>query len=293
MTKDNDSLLQSAGTVVTNETTNVDNTDTTVDTTQSDAVDQSGTQEPSFFDSLPEELKKFEPTLGKFSNNGDLAKSYVELSNKLGKRFEDMSEDEIVSLNGKFGVPQEADGYDLKDSDNIVDVAKLSGDLKTLGIPQHLGQKILEHLKGEAMETAKKDREDYDIQLKTRQDETINALKQEYGLDFDNKIKLAKSAILNEENGQNILDKLNKAGLGDDIDIIKMFVNRGNELSEDKLLGENVGTFGMSPGEAAEEIARLKVNPDFLESFSNVGHPNHEINMKKFEYLSKIRSSGK
>lgn len=287
---ENESLLDAAP-IAAPETTPVENSEPTV-SAQSEVVAEQP-KEQSFFDSLPDDLKRFEPTLGKFNNKDDLAKSYVELSNKLGKRFEDMSEDEIISLNSKFGVPKEASEYGLEDPEKIIDASGLAETLKELGVPKHLGPKILDHLKNEQKEIQKNNSELSDTEFLRKQEETKTALKREYGLDYVEKLGLAKNAILHEENGQQILDKLNKAGLGSDIDIIKMFVNRGQALSEDKLLGNNVGSFGMSPAEAESEIARLRSNPDFLASYSNIGHPDHAANLKKLEELSRIRAAGK
>lgn len=255
------------------------------------AVAESATVEAeSFYDSLPNDLKKFE-SLKKFNSSEDLAKSYVELSNKLGKRLEDMSQDEIVALNSKFGVPAEAADYGLeKDVDGLINSESLANELKELGIPKHLGPKIMDHLKKTEAAKIEEANNEANLAFKRQQQETLDILKREYGVDYQERLNLARKAIRHEENGEAIISKLDKVGLGNDADIIKMFVKKGEKLAEDKLLGEDVGTFGMKRADAAEEISRLMQDKEFLESFRKPTHPGHEAAAKKWEELHRIKA---
>lgn len=242
-----------------------------------------------FYESLPDELKKHE-ALKKFNTKEDLASSYLELSNKLGKRFEDLSEDEVIALDSKFGVPDKAEGYELTDTDNIIDTESLSGVLKGMGMPKHLGDKIFKYLK-EATIKGNESKETESVEdFNRKQEESIVELKKMYGIDWDKRLQLANKAIKHQPNGEALYAKLTKARLTNDIDVVNMFVQIGQGLVEDKILGEDVGSFGMSPEQATEELGRLSLSKQWTDSLMDTSNPNHAAAQRKFADLHKIKA---
>lgn len=283
MTENNESLLSAQPEVEAIETT-----DTTVSNTEQPVVNETK-NEVTFINSLPEDLRS-DLSLQKFNSNGDLAKSYVELSAKLGSRIEDLSADDIAKLNPKFGIPEDAKGYGIEDLENAGDVEKITNFLKEAGVSKQAGAKIYENLKKiMAEENGQKEKDSFEDRQR-KQDETVLALKEKYGIDFDKRISLANKAMRNEPNGAEIQAKLEAAGLGSDIDIIQMFVRRGEALLEDKILGEEVGSFGTTPSQAADQLSDIMDNKEKYAIFRDPSHPDHANIQAKFLELSKIQA---
>lgn len=239
-----------------------------------------------FKDSLPDAFKE-DKAFDKFNSLGDMAKSYKELSSLIGKKTTDLSEEELVSLDKTFGVPEEASGYELlQDEDNVIDSEALANTLKDLKIPKKLAPGIADYFKKALLEGNKLKEEDSIETIRSQQEDTITLLKQEFGLDFDKKANLARTAIKHEPNGDQLMEKLDKAGLGNDVDIIKMFIKKGESLIEDKIIGKDVGVFGISPSEAPQKIAEFR--KEHHKALNSNSDPRHDWAIEELNKLYRI-----
>ena len=83
------------------------------------APEVSAEQTSQFLESLPEEYRTLAMTKG-FKETGDVLKSYKEIESMVGKRFSDLTADEIRAMNTKLGAPESADGYEFNLPEGIV-----------------------------------------------------------------------------------------------------------------------------------------------------------------------------
>lgn len=243
-------------------------------------------KELTFLDSLPEDLKA-DKLFEKFNKSenalGDLAKSYKELSTKFGKRVQDLTPEELAEINPDLSAPKEASEYGLEDADKIIDTVKVSAILKDLDIPKKFAPKILEFLKKDALQ----DRETKDQEIQMQQKEAVTLLKKEYGIDAEYKEKLARLAISKLDPEERLLNKLDKAGLGNDPDIIRMFVKQGEKLQEDIIIGKGKEAFGQSPSEIRTKIAEYR--KDNAEALNRSSHPQHKEAVEELHNLYKAK----
>lgn len=84
-------------------------------------LNEDGSFSEGWLDRLPPELAEAKPTLGKFQNFGELAKGYVSLQSLMGSKAnavvipgEKSTPEEVAAFRKALGVPESAEGYQLK-----------------------------------------------------------------------------------------------------------------------------------------------------------------------------------
>ena len=246
----------------------------------------------SFIDSLPQEHKAFIEKKG-FKDVGSIVKSLENLESKFGKRVEDLTTDELKSIDSKFGAPDSADKYELNISDEIKDADPIFRDIHTdlhaAGIPKAKAEALMSSVLGK-IETASKDRE-VEAQLQTESD--IKSLQSEYGTAFEQRKELANNA-LREFGGQDAIDVISAAGLSSSPALFKMLSEVGKLISEDRPVGgKETKNFGITPDEANQQIADLRADPAFAERLRDVRSPGHNEALAKIEKLYRLRTGKK
>lgn len=240
-----------------------------------------------FINSLSEEHK---PTVTKkgFKSVDDVLKAYENLESKLGKRFDDLTADEIKALNVKLGAPESPDGYELSLPEGFQDDGSLNAfahKAHELGLPKDKA----EALYGWYMETQIDGLKMAQANAQNDAVEKVESLKKEFGAAFDERISLAKHA-LKEFGGDEVLDIINKYGLGNEPALVKMFAEIGKLTSEDKIVGEkSSASFGVTPAEADAKIASLYKDKEFMARWSNPTAQGHDEAVKQLETLYKLR----
>ena len=213
-----------------------------------------------FLSLLNEDLRGSQ-ALQDFKDVNSLAKSYLELNKFLGKRLEDMSPEELETYYDKLGRPKSADEYEVNLEGELTDWYKQTA--HELGLSKRQAEKLAESyhkIEEERMQQ-------YETQKQALMDDWVNQVKQEFGPEFDNRVKIAQAAV-RTFGGEELKNFLNETGLGNHPAMVKAFAEIGKELGEDKLVNpESTGGFGITPKEAQQKISMLKSDPDFMDRY--------------------------
>lgn len=191
-----------------------------------------GKKNPAWMDQLPDELKKDE-AFTSFEKLGDLAKAYKELAAKGdGIPGKDAKPEELAAFYAKLGVPETADGYDLK-GDNLDAFKKVAFESH---LTQDQARSMLDAI-AQAGNTAQAQQQE---NMRKQYADTDRELRSEYGSAYGAKMQALKKG-LTTWGGDGIQQKLLNAGLGFDPAIVRMFVKLG-ELSQEADSSSKSGT---------------------------------------------------
>lgn len=215
-----------------------------------------------FSELLSEEFRDMK-ALKDFKSVDDLAKSYMHLNSMLGKRFEDLSQEELGSYYAKLGRPEEASEYTFADEINE-DGANWARDVFfEAGLTQDQAKLVTE--KYHALEQARL--AEMEAASASEADQNMSVLKAEFGEAFEERVNLAKRAV-NELGGDELKTLLNETGLGNNAQVVKLFAKIGKEILEDRILeSDKEARFGVTPEEAQKQIMTLKSNPEFMDQY--------------------------
>lgn len=223
----------------------------------------------SFLKDLPEELRG-KKSLQTIKSVEDLAKSYVELQSKFGKRLEDLTADELKELNPKFGIPEDPTKYNF-DNLELPDEVSVDADqleefrevFHSLGLPEKQARELVQQYVAKDAERQRVMHEQY----YQRREQEVNSLKQEFGLAFDERIALANTA-LREFGGDEVVKVLQEYGLDTNPSLTKMFTKLGEFVSEDTLKGSGASSTGaMTPDEAKAAIQQKLNDKEFARRY--------------------------
>jgi hypothetical protein len=215
----------------------------------------------SFHESLAEDLRN-EPSLRNFTDANSLAKSYVHAqrmigADKIALPGKHATPDEWRNVYTKLGAPESADGYDFTKIEGLNDT-----------VANSLRQKAYEA--GLTVNQAN--------QLATAEEARqagIEELQKEYGKAFDQRLELAQTAARTFLGGTELFDSIELADgrlLGDVPEIVKMFASLGEQIGEDKLVGEPTELV-MTPEEAQRQIDELTLP---TSPYWDKNHPNKD-----------------
>lgn len=174
--------------------------------------------------------------LSKFEKLSDLASAYLEAEGKLGstlvKPGENSTEEERKAFYKALGVPDAADKYSIEGDD-----AKM---FREIAYKNNLTDDQAKALYASLQEVGKNAMAQQKLAFEQQAKETQNALAAEYGKDYPKKIEMLKRGIANY-GGEKIGAKLQQAGLLGDADIVRMFIQLGEESSEAGAQRKNSG----------------------------------------------------
>lgn len=185
---------------------------------------------PAWTSQLSDELRNNADVmkqLTKFGKISDLAKGYSELEGKLGKAIvkpgKDASEEELNNFYKQLGKPASADQYSINEegSQAYKELAykyNLSDDQATgfWEAFKEIGKNAIAQQQAQMAATAKA---------------TDDALRAEYGQNYDAKIKMLQRGV-NTYGGPALGKKLQATGLLFDPDVVKMFIGLGEMSAE-------------------------------------------------------------
>ena len=103
---------------------------------------------------------------------------------------------------------------------------------------------------------------------------TMQALRQEWGQNFDANMGLVNSAIRKFATPEAVTEL--ETGLGNNLGLVKMFHNMGKALSEDRTPGGGIPLTTGSPESAVFRIAELKQDKVFMDALSNNTNSGHK-----------------
>ena len=212
--------------------------------------------QPTWTDQLPDNLKSNDAFTG-FEKLGDMADSYIsmkgnvtELEGKLGnsitKLGDNATSEEQIAFHKAIGRPDDISGYELDKINAPENMPYDEGTInafkeKALSLGLSLGQAKGLH---EWYSTGLVDTFNADTAKKQADyDSSVNALKSEWGTDYDKNITITTKAI--EEFGSPELKTfLEESGVGNNPKLIQAFYNIGKAMSDDKLIPGSTGGGG-------------------------------------------------
>lgn len=248
----------------------------------SDAVKQPTKVED--ISSLISEDLKLEKSLSSFKDVNSLAKSYVELTKKLGKRIDELSPEELTSVYKKFGVPEKPEGYEIKTDIESVDpdfVKTFTSKAKEFGLSKDSASKLFDWYTKDQLEA----RQQYEESIKLQSVNNIESLKKEFGVAFDERVALANRAV-NTLGGDELRKVLVEANLGTNPIIIKALSEIGKLYMEDKDAG-NINNAKLTPttSEVEMKIKEKLLDVEFKNILSNPFHPKYSSAKEEMDKL--------
>jgi len=227
--------------------------------------EQSQTQQP-WYSSLGDDYKNH-PSIQKFSDANGLAKSYLSLESMMGQDKIPVPKDDNDTqawqiYNKAFGVPENADKYELKTPENFGDIGDLK-DFKEImlkrRIPQKEAQGILEDYLG-ALDAMKQGQ----IQKFNEQSaQTSKELRAEWGLKYDENINSAKNFLEKMSGNKEEFDYFNNK-IGNDPMFVKLLAKMGGSISEGSLgglEGQGGNSFTKTPADAKAALDKILNDP--------------------------------
>ena len=262
---------------ITQETVPVETT--TTETAQPTTVAKADTPISSWKDSISEEYR-VDPNIEKFTEIDALAKSYINATKMIGQDKvvipnNNSTDDQWNEVYSKLGRPESADKYAFDINSEVVNldedaINSFAEQSHKLGLNNKQAQGILDFYKNNMEGTAQQSV----IDTETAQAQAEQQLRQEWGRDFDGKVKQA-GALAKANINPEVLDMTlsNGTRLGDHPEIIKGFAKIAGMMSEDKILGtesENANT----TKDIESEISAL--SNDKNGPYWNRNHPDHD-----------------
>ena len=231
----------------------------------------------SLQDLLSEDLREIK-ALKNYDSVDSMAKSLLSAQEMVGKRVTDLSKEDLIAVNKKFGVPDSIDGYEF-DADEAFKQ-------EALDIGLNHEQALRLHQKQSEL-TSKAEKE-AQLAFETKKEDAIKALESEFGSHFEARMDLARKTAL-ELGGEELEKGVFDLDKGIDPKIIKALSEAGKRLFDHESVGTNqVTKFGLTPSEALNEIKMLKSNPEFRAAYEHRDPSTRTAAAKKLEKLYAI-----
>jgi hypothetical protein len=242
--------------------------------------------------SLPEDLRG-NASLQNINDIQSLAKSYVHAQSLVGADKivipkDNASPEEWNTFWKKVGRPDDAKAYNLGKPENFPE--------------QVFDPKMLEHMQGIFHETGLSSRQAETLynkymayiagEYETSQKETslqteqgLEKLKADFGSEYNVKLAAAQKT-LQKFGSPELVEYLDKTGLGNSPELIKLFSNIGLSISESTAHdGESRGYNPVSSQQAMAEIDTLRQDSDFIRLISNKNGTGHREAVKRWQNL--------
>ena len=245
----------------------------------------------SWKDSISEAYRN-DPNIEKFTEIDALAKSYINATKMIGQDkvvipTNNSTEEAWSEVYDKLGRPESADKYSLDAKSEVVNldenaIKSFAEQSHKLGLNNKQAQGILEFYKNNMEGTAQQSK----IDTETAQAQAEQQLRQEWGRDFEGKVKQA-GALAKANINPEVLDMTLQNGtrLGDHPEIIKGFAKIAGMMQEDKIVAtesENVNTTKDLESEISS-IMNDKNHPYHVK-----GHPDHDKSVQQMLTLREM-----
>ena len=228
---------------------------------ETDNVEAGGEQQ-QWYSTLSEEYRNH-PSITKFSDANGLAKSYLSLESLMGRDKIPVPKDENdvnawSQYNKAFNVPNSAEEYKFEIGGQEANLDQF----KQLAHKYHLSNEVAQEL----LNAHIKDFQDYEnskIQAYNAEaEEATKQLKAEWGMKYDENIKLARTFLEKMSDNKEQYDYFNDK-IGNDVQFIKLLSKMGNSISEGSLGGfeGQAGGFTKTPAEAKAELDKIMNDP--------------------------------
>ena len=280
------------------ETTTTTTTETATPTPTATQVAVKGADTPApqttqstWKDSISEAYRN-DPNIEKFTEIDALAKSYINATKMIGQDkvvipTNNSTEEAWNEVYDKLGRPENADKYQLDAKSETVNlddnaIKQFAEQSHKLGLNNKQAQGILEFYKTNMEGTAQQAK----IDTETAQAQAEQELRQEWGRDFESKVKQA-GALAKANMNAEVLDMTLQNGvrLGDHPEVIRGFAKIASMMQEDKIVAtesENVNTSKDLESEISS-IMNDKSHPYHVK-----GHPDHDKSVQQMLTLREM-----
>ena len=256
-------------------------------------ADTPAPQQSSWKDSISEVYRN-DPNIEKFTEADALAKSYINAVKMIGQDkiaipTNNSTQEAWDEAYNKLGRPESAAKYSLELNSEIVamdenQIKSFAEQSHKLGLNNKQAQGILEFYKNNMEGSAQQSK----IDIETSHAQAEQHLRQEWGRDYDAKVKQAGAVA--KANMPGVLDLVLQDGtrLGDNSEIIKGFSKIASMFAEDKMVtteSENVD----SVKNIEQEISQMmndKAHPYHIK-----GHPEHDKSIQQMLTLREMLNS--
>ena len=243
------------------------------------------------------ETYRNDPSIEKFTEIDALAKSYINATRMIGQDKivvpnKNSTEEVWEEAYTKLGRPETPDQYNLKIESDVVKmddsaIKSFAEQSHKLGLNNKQAEGILDFYKNNMEGIAQQSK----IDTETAQAQSEQVLRQEWGRDFDAKVKQA-GALAKANINPEVLDMTlsNGTRLGDHPEIIKGFAKIAGMMSEDKIVAtesENVNTVA----DIESEISAITNDTD--GPYWNKQHPDHDKMVQQVYTLREMLNADK
>ena len=243
------------------------------------------------------EVYRNDPSIEKFTEIDALAKSYINATRMIGQDKivvpnKNSTEEVWEEAYEKLGRLETPDQYNLNFKSDVVTIddsaiKSFAEQSHKLGLNSKQAEGVLNFYKNNMEGIAQQSK----IDTETAQAQSEQVLRQEWGRDFDAKVKQA-GAIAKANINSEVLDMTlsNGTRLGDHPEIIKGFAKIASMMSEDKIVtteSENVN----SNADIETEIS--SITNDINGPYWNKSHPDHDKVVQQVYTLREMFNDGK
>jgi len=232
---------------------------------------------------LPEELRN-DATLSNFKDVASLAKTVVHQQQQMGNRIPlPKTDEERAELYSKLGRPETAEEYQIEIGDelkpyfrdeSVTEFKKVAHDI---GLNPQQVSALIEMQKN----SISSELSNSSAHLEVQAQETQEALKQEWGVQYDREIRSAKRAL--SVYGDDEIMALMNTEAGNNPAVIKMFARLGKEITEDMTQNTQNNNLAVSALDARAEIDEVMQNPS--HPYFNDRHPENKMAIEKMRQL--------
>jgi hypothetical protein len=243
--------------------------------------------------SLPEELKG-EKSISSFKDVTELAKSHVEAQRMLGGSIRLPSEKDspeerqkkLDDIYGKLGRPATAADYGIGEPEGLPEglpwdmnvQTEFLGQAHKLGLTKDQALGVLEWY-GERYTTAA-------LQGRKSEADAVETMRKEWGGATERNIELARR-VIGTMGGEKAKEVLNRTGLGNEPDMIRLFARVGKLLAEAQLISGDVEGIP-TVDDAKKKIAVVLADPKHLYHPSFAGKPGHAEAVEEMRKLHEL-----
>lgn len=234
-------------------------------------------------ESLPEELRN-DPTLQNLKDVESLAKTVVHQQKMIGSRIPMPKTDEEKSeLYGKLGRPEEPAKYEV----SIPDTHKEHFQEAAVNEFKNVAYKIgLNNEQVNALIDYQVAQIDYQVEnqqsaLAVQKDEAENALKKEWGFEYDKNVRAAQRAL--QVYGDDEIIELMNTEAGNHPAVIKLFARLGQEVTEEMSKNTQNNRLSVSPLDAKQEIEKVMADPK--HAYFDARHKDHKTAVEQMRQL--------
>jgi hypothetical protein len=222
-----------------------------------------------------------------------LAKSYVHAQSLVGADKvvmpkDNASPEEWNNFWNKVGRPGKPEDYGLGRPENFPEGSfdkDMHDHMLKVFHESGMTSKQAKTLYGKYMEYVGSRMQQAQTQQQQESAATMERLKSEYGADFNVRVAAAQKAI-QKFGSPELVSYLEKSGMGNNPELIKLFSNVGLSMSESSAdVGGNNGFGGITPMQAQAELSQLRQDKEFIQLLTNKSGVGHREASKKWQQL--------